>query len=108
MATKTKVAVPPIVKVGGSEEVAAVKTPTKRSEISYRSSKEAETLIQVLSKTEETIQELTRMLAESEDSKHLGVGGMPKITPKQLAIQKELDEARARYKEVMRLIGLSR
>ena len=54
---------------------------------------------------EQTIQELTRMLAESEDSTHLGVGGMPKLTPKQQAIQKELAEARRRYDMLFQAIS---
>ena len=105
MATKSKVTVPPVIKVGGSDESESTKNTTKRSEVTHKSSKEAETLTQVLAKTEETIQELTRMLAETEDSKHLGVGGMPKLTPKQQAIQKELEEARSRYKAVLRLVS---
>ena len=108
MVTKSKVTVPPVIKVGGSDESESTKNTTKRSEITHKSTKEAETLTQVLAKTEETIQELTRMLAETEDSRHLGVGGMPKLTPKQQAIQKELDEARGRYKEILRLMAAER
>ena len=105
MATKSKVTVPPVIKIGGSDESETTKNPTKRSEITHKTAKEAETLTQVLARIEETIQELTRMLAETEDSRHLGVGGMPKLTPKQQAIQKELEEARSRYKEILRLIA---
>ena len=108
MATKSKVTVPPVIKVGGSDEDTATKSTTKRSEVTHKSTKEAETLTQVLARTEETIQELTRMLAETEDSKHLGVGGMPKLTPKQQVIQKELDEARGRYKAVLKMISEGR
>lgn len=105
MATKSKVTVPPVIKVGGSAKSESTKTPTKRSEITHKSSKEAETLAQVLSKIEDTIQELTRMLADTEGSTHLGVGGLPKLTPRQQAIQKELNEARARHKEILRLMA---
>ena len=109
MATKPKTIVPPVIKVGGSGKAAAADTKTsKRSEVVHKSSKEAETLTQVLGKTEETIQELTRMLAESEDSKHMGVRGMPKLTPKQQAIQKELEEARMRYKEILKMMSGSK
>ena len=105
MATKSKVTVPPIVKVGGSDKSESAKNPTKKSEIIHKSTKEAATLAQVLSRIEDTIQELTRMLAETEDSTHLGVGGLPKLTPKQQAIQKELEEARGRYKEILKLMA---
>ena len=105
MATKSKLTVPPVIKVGGSDESETTKNTTKRSEVTHKSTKEAETLTQVLARTEETIQELTRMLAESEDSKHLGVRGMPKLTPKQQVIQKELEEARARYKAVLKMMA---
>lgn len=105
MATKSKVTVPPVIKVGGSSESEATKNPTKKSEITHKSTKEAENLAQVLSRIEDTIQELTRMLAETEDSTHLGVGGLPKLTPKQQAIQKELEEARVRYKEILKIMA---
>ena len=106
MATKPKTIIPPVIKVGGSgeDETAKPKATTAKK----TADKPAENLSQVLGKTEETIQELTRMLAETEDSHHLGVRGMPKLTPKQQAIQKELDEARGRYKEILRLMSEGR
>ena len=104
MATKSKVTVPPIVKVG-AKKADETQPTTKRSEITHKSDKDATNLYQVLSKTEETIQELTRMFAECEDSTHIGVGGMPKLTPKQQAIQKELDEARRRYDMIFQTIS---
>ena len=104
MATKSKVTVPPVIKVG-AKKTDETKATTKRSEITHKSDKDASTLYQVLAKTEETIQELTRMFAECEDSTHLGVGGMPKLTPKQQAIQKELDEARRRYDMLFQAIS---
>ena len=107
MATKSKVTVPPVIKVGAKKEE-ETKATTKRSEITHKSDKDATSLYQVLAKTEETIQELTRMFAECEDSTHLGVGGMPKLTPKQQAIQKELEEARARYKAVLKMMAEGR
>ena len=104
MATKPKVTVPPVITAGGKSS-SSTATATKRSEVIHKSEKDASNLYQVLGKTEETIQELTRMLAESEDSTHLGVGGMPKLTPKQQAIQKELAEARRRYDAILQMIS---
>lgn len=108
MATKAKTTVPPVIKVGGSEgAAAAAATPkTKRSEVVHKSSKDAASLYQVLAKTEETIQELTRMFAECEDSRHLGTRGLPRLTTKQEAIKKELEEARRRYDAVLRMMEL--
>ena len=80
-------------------------TATKRSEVVHKSEKTASNLYEVLSKTEDTIQELTRMLVDSEDSTHMGVGEMPKFTPKQQAIQKELAEARRRYDMLFQAIS---
>ena len=108
MATKTKTIVPTIIKVGGTKEEESATKKTTSSTTKKSTEKPAENLSQVLAKTEETIQELTRMLAETEDSNHLGVRGMPKLTPKQQAIQKELDEARGRYKEILRLMAEGR
>ena len=42
-----------------------VKTTTKRSAVVHKSSKPTTDLYQVLAKTEETIQELTRMFVDS-------------------------------------------
>ena len=54
MATKSKVTVPPVIKVGAKKED-ETKATTKRSEITHKSDKDATSLYQVLAKTEETI-----------------------------------------------------
>ena len=101
MAAKAKSTTPEPIKVTMTK-----KTETPKATVAKKTAdKPAENLSQVLGKTEETIQELTRMLAETEDSNHMGVRGMPKLTPKQQAIMKELDEARSRYKEILRLMA---
>ena len=52
MATKSKVTVPPVIKVGAKKED-ETKATTKRSEITHKSDKDATSLYQVLAKTED-------------------------------------------------------
>lgn len=79
-------------------------TKTRRSVVQHKTAKKVDVLPQVLASIEETIQELNRMLAESEDSKHRGVGGMTKLTTKQQAIIRQLEQAEKRYDGILKLI----
>jgi hypothetical protein len=71
----------------------------------HKSSKAATDWYQVLAKTEETIQELSRMLAESMDSDHLNVRGMPRLTPKQEILKKQLDLANKRADAILKIVS---
>ena len=108
MASKIKASskpvTPPIIHVGGDDNSDPETPSTKTSEVIHKSIKDATTLCQVLGKIEDTIQELTRLLAESQDSDHQGVGGQNILTPKQQAIMNELKEARARYDAILQLM----
>ena len=100
----SKVITPPIIQVGGDDSEPPAST-TKTSEVIHKSIKDATTLCQVLGKIEDTIQELTRLLAETQDSDHQGVGGQNIMTSKQQAIMNELEEARGRYESILELIS---
>ncbi len=77
---------------------------TKRSVVVHKSSKPANDLYQVLAKTEETIQELTRMFVEAEDSSHKGVRGMAKLTTSQQVIKQQLDAAQKRADVLLKIL----
>ena len=77
----------------------------KTSTIIHKTKKPSTDLYQVLGKIEETIQELTRYLAESEDSKHLGIAGQNKLTQKQQIILKQLEMAQKRANTITQLIA---
>ena len=77
----------------------------KKTTITYKTTpKPAEGLAQVLAETERTIQELTRMFADSASSKHIGAGGKLKLTPQQEAIQKQLADAQARHERILKIL----
>jgi len=77
---------------------------SKRSVVVHKSAKPTTDLIQLLGKTEETIQELTRMLLESEDGKHRGIRGKTKMTSKQEAILNQLDLAHQRFEMILGML----
>lgn len=90
----------------GHKELSAPSINT--SELPLESSRETETLKHLLASNQEMIQQLTRRLAGMEDGRNFGVKGIPDSSPKQQAVQKELDEARTRYKEVLKRVAESR
>lgn len=77
---------------------------SKTSTIVHKTKKPATDLYQVLGKIEETVQELTRLFAEADDSKHRGAQGMLKLTQKQQLIIKQLELAQNRAESVVKLI----
>lgn len=99
---KEKVVVPPVIST--KKKTGKTKPKSTRSTVVHKSSKPSENLYQVLSATEGTIQEITRLLSETGDSRHKGVRGLPKLTLKQQILQKQLDHANKRYNEILRLI----
>ena len=76
-----------------------------QSVITYKTDKPAENLYQALGKTEETIQELSRLFSECENSGHYGVKGQLKLTSKQAELKKQLDRAQERADKLMQLIA---
>ncbi len=103
MPAKKTITIPPVIKVGGSKESLTQKKSSKSSAVN-KTDKPVENPYQMLAKIEETIQELTRQLAESEDSKHFGVRGMPKLTAKQQMIKQQLEFANKRAEQLMMLM----
>ena len=82
-----------------------VKQTTKRSVVVHKSSKPATDLYQVLAKIEESIQELTRMFVEAEDSTHKGVRGVARLTTSQQFVQKQLDLAQKRADAILKILA---
>jgi hypothetical protein len=103
---KPKPVVPASIHIGDDTEQ-PVSKPSTHSVVEYQTDKPPENLYQLLGKVEGTIQELTRLLVETEDSTHLGVGGQPVLTPKQQAVMKELEEARKRADAILTIISNS-
>ncbi|HRZ86273.1 MAG TPA: hypothetical protein P5287_00510 [bacterium] len=77
---------------------------TKRSEITYKKDARVTSLYELLARTEDTIRELTRTMAELPMSRHMDVGGKMKLTEKEKIIKQELAAARARAERLMRII----
>jgi len=89
----------------GSRKKSAPQTKTKRSVVVHKSNRPVSDLYQVLAKIEETIQELSRILAETETSSHRDIRGQPRLTPRQLIIQKQLELANRRADRVLNLLA---
>lgn len=104
MASKSKTKVPSSIKIGNKNKKSNT-SKSKRSVIVHKTQKQTENLHQVLSKIEETIQELTRLFIESDSAKHRGVKGHYRLTPKQELIKKQLDLANKRADIILKLIS---
>ena len=76
----------------------------KPQAVSRKSPGEAETLRQLLASNQEMIQQLTRRLANMEEG-NPGTGEIPHLTSRQEAVQRELYEARMRYKEALKRVA---
>lgn len=81
-----------------------VASQVKKSTISVKKDVKVENLYQTLAEVERTIQELTRLYVETEDSKHFGLGGTMKPTEKQMTIKEQLIKADERAKELLKKI----
>ncbi|OVE74099.1 hypothetical protein BVX93_00540 [bacterium B13(2017)] len=104
MAKKSKTPVPSSIKIGNKSKMTNT-SKSKRSVIVHKTQKQTEHLHQVLSKIEETIQELTRLFVEMESSKHRGVKGQFRLTPKQELIKKQLELANKRADQILKLLS---
>ena len=108
MTAEIKVSVSPSAYVDGAAvEEAVIENQMKRADRIRRRTCEADTLKQLLVSNQEMIQQLTRKLAGMEDS-HAGASRLSHPTPRQQAVQKELDEARSRYKDALKKMAEER
>ncbi len=80
----------------------AVEKESKNVSVSAKKDTKVENVYQAYGEAERTIQELTRLYVEAEDSRHYGVSGTMKPTQKQMVIQMQLDKANERAKEILK------
>jgi len=76
--------------------------PVKKSTATAKKDVKAENIYQAYAEAERTIQELSRLYVEAEDSRHYGLGGTMKPTEKQMMLNKQLEEANKRANELMK------
>ena len=108
MTSEINVSVSPSVSVyGAAVEEAVTENQMERADSIRRRISEADTLKQLLVSNQEMIQQLTRKLAGMEDS-HASAKKLLHPTPRQQAVQKELDEARSRYKDALKKMAEDR
>lgn len=77
---------------------------TKRAVIVYKKDQKIDNLYHILGELEEAIRELCVIYAELPDSKHRGVGGRMKPTPRQVQIERQIEQTQARAVRIMKLI----
>lgn len=102
---KKKPYAPPMIKVGGkSKGSQSASSRGKRAVVVHKKSEKITGLQSVLSKTEETILELTRLLSEVKGSKHRGIRGRFKLTPKEQVIKEQIEKAHKRAEKIMNIM----
>jgi hypothetical protein len=101
---KAQTNIPPMFSTRDVKEKEEKKDIPEKKSTSRTTAKSAENLYQVLVETEHTIQELTSLYAETENSKHTGAGGKLKLTSQQELIQRQLSTAEARHAQILKIL----